>query len=74
MLNGKSAEKVDIKLQCSRDAFEKRGTNVSRSKTEYLCKNENFDDNKVHLQGMQLTTVKILDIAFGINCSNRWRT
>ena len=48
MLSGKSKE-VNTKFQCSIDALERRETNVSRSKTKYLRKNETSDGGKVKL-------------------------
>ena len=48
MLSEKSKE-VDTKVQCSIDALERRGTNVSRSKTKCLRKNEMSDGGKVKL-------------------------
>ena len=43
-------EEVEWKLECWRYALERRGTKVSRSKTEYLCVNGGNDKEAVKME------------------------
>ena len=43
-------EEVEWRLQCWRNALERRGMNVSRSKTKYLCINGGNDKETVKMR------------------------
>ena len=51
-------EQVERSLERWRYAFERRGTKVSRRKTEYMCMNERGDSETVLLQGVEVPKVK----------------
>ncbi|KAK3548010.1 hypothetical protein QTP70_002315 [Hemibagrus guttatus] len=53
-----SREQVEENLERWRFALERRGTKVSRSKTEYMCVNERKGSGTVRLQGEEVTKVQ----------------
>ncbi|KAK3570513.1 hypothetical protein QTP86_020086 [Hemibagrus guttatus] len=53
-----SREQVEENLERWRFALERRGTKVSRSKTEYMCVNEREGSGTVRLQGEEVTKVQ----------------
>ena len=48
---GETREEVEASLERWRDALERRGMEVSKSKTEYMCVNERGDGNTKQMQG-----------------------
>ena len=54
----KTKEEVDWRLESWRHALERRGMKVSRSKTEYLCINEENDDETVNIEDKKVPRVK----------------
>ena len=55
---GERKEQVEANLEEWRHALERRGMRVSRSKTEYICINENEDNGTMQMQGEDLAKVK----------------
>ena len=55
---GLSKEQVEEDLEQWRNALERRGMKVSRSKTEYMCVNEIEGGGTVQMQGADLTKVE----------------
>ena len=55
---GETREEVEIGLERWRDALEKRGMKVSRSKTEYMCVNERGNGNRIQMQGEEVSKVE----------------
>ena len=51
-------KEVEWRLECWRNAFERRGMKVSRSQTEYLCVNGKNDDEKVKMENTKMPRVK----------------
>ena len=51
VLCDETAAGLEEKLERWRDALESRGLKISRSKTEYMCCNEENERARVHLQG-----------------------
>ena len=51
-------EKVEQRLESWRYALERRGMKVSRSKTEYLCVNEEKDNKAVKMDDTKVPRVK----------------
>ena len=49
---------MERSLERWRYALERRGTKVSRSKTQYICVNERGDSETVLLQGVEIPKVK----------------
>ena len=54
----KTKEEVEQRLESWRYALERRGMKVSRSKTEYLCKNGGNDDETVKMDDTKVPRVK----------------
>ena len=51
-------EEVEHRLESWKYALERRGTKVSRSKTEYLCINGGNNDEKVKIEDAKMPRVK----------------
>ena len=51
-------EEVERKLECWRYALERKGMKVSRSKTEYLCKNGGNNEETVKMEDTKVPRVK----------------
>ena len=51
-------EEAERRLECWRYALERRGINVSRSKTEYLCINGGNDKETVKMENTKVPRVK----------------
>ena len=54
---GETREEVEVNLERWRDALERRGMKVSRSKTEYMCVNERGNGNPLQMQGGEVAKV-----------------
>ena len=54
---GETREEVEVSLERWRDALERRGMKVSRSKTEYMCVNERGEGNTMQMQGVEVAKV-----------------
>ena len=52
-------EEVERRLECWRYALERRGMKVSRSKTEYLCVNEENHEEIVKMEDTKVPRVKV---------------
>ena len=54
----KTREEVEQRLECWRYALERRGMKVSRSKTKYLCINEENDEETMKIEDTKMPRVK----------------